>query len=384
LRSSDLTGNWSSAIGFAGMEVNALLELGGGDLLAGPEQLGVYRSADDGTSWTPSTEGINRVEISDACVDPADTTTLLAAISSQNSGITIYTDAGVDGWGPIESLPNPRFSLVSMGPSGNWYVVSDGPTTQANDGIYVSSDDGQTFTFLGPLSGDVMDHDIIHVHESDDGQRLIAAGQYWSAGEWRPFVQETLDGGQTWTERFRGEPDHPAAALAVAHTGDLFLGVQGESIIHLDAAFVPTTIEIPGVVDGTVVDLAVCARQPSTMLAVGNTESGATALGAFVSHDGGTSWTLVNFNAAPNEQPRFVAVHPYDCDLLFLATWDGRLLSSSDGGLTWADLDYGDEVALRKIKLIELNDAYAATLLLSGLGGITGVQLETTVGAGEI
>ncbi len=384
LRSSDLTGDWSAAIGFAGMEVKALVELDSGDLLAGPEQLGVYRSADDGSSWSASTEGINRIDISDACVDPADTTTLLAAISSQNSGITIHSDAGVDGWGPIESLPNPRFSLVSIGPSGNWYVVSDGPTTQANDGIYVSSDEGQTFTFLGPLSGDLMDHDIIQVAEFNDGERLVAAGQYWSEGEWRPFLQETVDGGQTWTERFRGEPDHPAVALAVAHSGDLFLAIQGEPILHFDPAFLPTPLPIAEVVDGALYDVAVCAGDASTVLAVGNTTSGAPALVAFISRDGGTSWTAIDFGALPDEHPRFVAIHPYDCDLLFLATWGGRLLSSSDGGVTWTELDYGDEVALRKLQLIEQNDDLAATLLLSGLGGITGVQLETTVSAAPL
>ena len=381
MRAPSLSGAWAEQPGFPGMEVNSLLALASGDLLAGPEQLGVYRSADDAQSWQMSAEGLDLAEVSDSCVDPMEPATVLAAMSSLNSGLVIRTDTGIDGWGVVPALPHPRFNYLTIGDSGRWYVVSNGPTNQANDGVYVSSDGGQSFQFIGPLTGALMDHDIYGVVERQGGNELLVAGQYWADGNWAPFVTQSLDGGQTWSERFVGQTQHVPSRLVDTASGDLFLAVNGESVVHLDPSFAQTTLEIPGVAGGAVIDVAACYRDASNLLAVGQTDPNAYAFSAFVSHDGGGSWTEAAFGAADGEVPLWVASHPYDCNLVLLATSNGRLLSSSDGGQAWSEIALGATLtlALRGLDLVRLRDDYGATLLLNGVGGIVSVPLLTTV-----
>ena len=101
--------------------------------------------------------------------------------------------------------------------------------------------------------------------------------------------------------------------------------------------------------------------------------------GAFLSTDGGSGWTALDFGANANEHPFYVAVHPYDCELVLLTTSEGRVVYSSDGGGTWTDLDLGVELGIRDVKLVRLNDDYEAVLLIFGVGGIVAVQLNTAV-----
>jgi photosystem II stability/assembly factor-like uncharacterized protein len=383
LRSTDLTGAWSPFPGYDGMEVHTLLALGSGDILAAPEQLGFARNANDGGPWTGSSTGLDLAAPGNVSVDPADASSLLAAMSSLNSGLTLHTTTGLDGWEVVDTLPFPRYSLVHISESGRWYVVSDGPTGQANDGIYVSEDAGGIWDFLGPLQGGPMDHDIIAVHELGDPQHLVTAGQYWSGGDRRAFIMESTDGGATWDELWHGSENRAAVAFVVAPNGDYLVAVAQESIVRVSpTGDASETLVIPGVVDGQVLALAGCQAAADTLLAVGRTNGATFDNDAFYTDDGGESWSTLDFGAEAGEQPRHVALHPYDCRLLLLATSNGRLVSSADAGLSWSDVDLGVPLGITGLRVVPLAASHDAVLLVYGVGGAVTVRLTTTP-AGE-
>ncbi|MFH2008111.1 MAG: hypothetical protein ABI333_16130 [bacterium] len=379
LRSADLTAPWTAFPGFDGMEVHTLIELASGELLAGPEQLGVARNADDGTPWSFSSEGLELAAVDSVAVDPAEPMSLLAAMSSLNSGLVLHTTEGLAGWHVIDTLPFPRYSLVHISGSGRWYVVSDGPTGQANDGIYRSVDGGGTWEFLGPEQGSMMDHDLIGILELEQPQRLVTAGQYWAGGERRPFLLETTDGGATWSQLWLGEPDHASSALVRSPEGSYLIAVQNESIVRVSATGdTSETLTIPAVVDGQVTALAGCEASADRLAAVGLVDDQTYDFGVFYSADGGTTWSTLDFAPNPNERPRFVALHPHDCSLVFLSTSEGRLLHSSDAGLSWTDLDLGATLGITGLRVVPVAANHEAVLLVYGTGGAVAVRLTST------
>ena len=373
MRTSDLAGSWSSVGGFGEMSLNTVAELSNGHILVGPEQFGVQRSEDDAASFSQSSQGLNRVVIEDASMDPSNTSALLCAINSQNSGLVLRTDNGADGWGVATTDGFPRFSYVYISPFGKWYVVSDGPTGQANDGIFVSDDQGGSFQFLGPLDGSSMDHIDIRVFEGESEGHLIAAGNFWVAA---PFIVSSDDGGQSWDDVWSSEGDsnNSMQDFAILPDGDMLVASLGEPIVRVTAQGDATTLDVPGVIDGIVLDLAACANDPDRVFAVGRANADTWANGLFATTDGGATWDMLILAGFPNASPYLVETHPLDCNIVFVATWDGLLIVSDDGGASWSEIDI-PLAPVVGMKTIEPNSSLESQLIVFGTGGIVGLPL---------
>ena len=383
-RASALDAPWEAIGGFGAMTINAVAQLAGGELLAGPEQLGAYRSADGGATWQASAEGMDRLAPAAAGVDPADRGSAVIAVNSLNSGLALHTAGGVDGWAPIPGLPGPRFTLVDIAPSGRWYAVSDGPTTVANDGLYVSADGGATFSFIGPLTGANMDHEGLRVAEVGGPAHLVVAGNYFvTESETDPwvFVAESLDAGATWAFPWEGagtNGSYSMADFAALADGSVLLAVAGQPLVRLRAAGEATSIAIPAAPDALIFDLATCAADPERWIALGY--DGVTyAPLAFATRDGGATWSVLSRAGFESEAPLAAELHPLDCDLVFLATDAGIVRASHDGGGAWEEVDVGEEIVPASMRVVPLADGRDAALLVWGQGGLVRVNLTTAV-----
>jgi photosystem II stability/assembly factor-like uncharacterized protein len=315
--------------------------------------------------------------VEDATIDPRAPDTVVAPVNSTNSGLVMYTTSGGDDWQIVDSLAHPRYSFVSIEPSGAWYVVSDGPSTTLNDGVWRSTDSGASFDFLGPLSGGLMDHDIVGVFEQGGGERLVVAGKYWSVGEHKPFISHSTDGGATWDELWRGGERHRPNRLAATRAGDVYLSIDEELITHVSPDGQVTTLEIPQVEDARVLDMAACWQDAATLYAVGVTNAEAIDTGLVASSDGGESWSLRGLGGEPGEEPRKVAVHPHDCDMVFVATSRHRVLMSQDGGATWEPFEGASQIGAAHLRVTRVADSLDSVLLVVGSGGVVAADLLT-------
>lgn len=120
---------------------------------------GVLRSTDGGDSWTVSTQGIRSTaggsgQFSSLVVDPATAGTsnsiILGTTRFGNAGVVRSTDAGATWHAALAT--GPAYSLVAHPTSPGTYYVSDMVASPASSrGVYRSTDVGATWTMLPAL-----------------------------------------------------------------------------------------------------------------------------------------------------------------------------------------------------------------------------------------
>lgn len=255
LRSTNNGQDWGSA-GLAAEEVNALM-FTGTDVFAGTASSGLYRSADNGTTWSPVPTGIP-ADANVQCL-VADGTTLYAGTLIE--GLFTSSDGG-DQWVKartqlrIEALAGSGTELFAASHAGgvhhsgdggsSWATMSNGlPGNYAVSGfdigngrIYAAVPGGIYYATLGGgtwylLGGDATMHCV-----SIRGDTLIAGTE--QAG-----IRRSIDGGASWQPAVSGLPS--SATIYAAHAGNGFLlaggygdGIYrsvdaGETWVHSDA-----------------------------------------------------------------------------------------------------------------------------------------------------
>ena len=375
MRTDSLSGTWTPVPSFDGLEVNSVLETSSGNLLAGLSVLGIQRSL-DGTAWENVSKGIAMGKVRDAAVDPSATNRMIASLTTDNSGLVVQTETGTNGWAPLDSLEHPRFTFVSIETSGNWYVVSDGPTTISNDGLYVSRDEGDSFEFLGPLDGPNMDHQIVGLVEVQGDQHLTVAGKYFGSAM-DPFVQTTTDGGKTWEELWRGQEGTVPSRLLQTQSGDVLLSIGGSGggLLRIPIGGQPELLQAASV-QGGIWDADVCFDHPEVMLVIGQPDPSVAVVTMLLSENGATTWAEVAGTATnAGEQIAKVAFHPFDCDRVFAATTNNRILLSEDRGENWIEMPDSNHLFAPEQMRVFRSSPTDGTLLLVGGGGIWGADL---------
>ncbi|MBI5534447.1 MAG: hypothetical protein HY898_17110 [Deltaproteobacteria bacterium] len=372
-----LGGSWTPEPELDGQEVSAVFQADNGDLFAGSPVLGFKRRKAGASLWENASTGLAKAPTVDATLDPAKPDRMLASINALNSGMVLQTDTGIDGWGPIASLPHPRYTYLSIGASGRWYVVSDGPTTQSNDGIYASSDQGKTWDFLGPLAGPNMDHQISGILEDAAGATLVATGTTFGQ-EAAPFIMVSSDAGASWEQAWKGAVQTSAGRAVRTDDGDVFLAVGGAGggMVHLAKGGTASLLELTELAGG-IVDADVCASNPKQMIASGMVDKTGSAVKVLKTTDAGASWKEVPQVAGKNEFVTKLALHPYDCQVVFAVTSGRKVRASKDGGTSWQDMSGPVELSSFEQLRVVRSSAYKGMLLLVGGGGIVAAELGT-------
>ncbi len=274
---------------------------------------------------------------------------------STNAGTTwtpIFDHYGSSSIGDIKIFqPDPRILWVGTGEANNRNSVAWG------DGIYKSTDGGQTFQNVG-LRNTFQIARIVTHPRSPDTVYVAAAGNLWAPTGDRG-VFKTTDGGKTWRKLAGGLPSD-------ARTGatDLVMDPQNPEVLY--AAFyqrqrLPWRFDGGGsnggifkTTDGGTtwtkltrglppgetgrIGLDIYRRNPGILMAIVEAAPGSEDLtkpgsGVYRSGDGGETWTYLNrYNNRPFYYSQ-IRINPSDDQLVYVLTTNFQW--STDGGKTF-------------------------------------------------
>jgi uncharacterized protein (TIGR03437 family) len=320
-------GQWAPTVGPEGGLVRAFLSAGA-NLFAGAPG-GVYRSSDQGQTWTAANAGIENTDI-----------TALAAIGSDlfvgsldgNRGVYRSTDNG-QSWQPANgAAPNnipSGYRIAALAVSGT--ILFAGTVEK---GLYKSSDKGQNWTAI-PIDG-LTDPAISSL--SFIGSSLFAGTRVEATGAGQ--VLRSPDLGGTWELANSGLPNDFVTTF-VSNGGFLFAGLRGNGVYRSrdnGNSWESTNTNIFSVVFA---------------LAVSGSKlfAGTGGSGVYLSTDNGANWTLVN-NGLKGKNVYSLAVS--GANLLAGLESTGVFRSSNDGA-NWVSSNKG--LIATQIRALGVNGA---------------------------
>jgi uncharacterized protein (TIGR03437 family) len=258
------TARWTQTAGPEGATVRALL-VQGSNVFAGT-QGGIFRSTNDGASWTPASNGLTGQFVTALA---ANGTTLFAGTVGTSyviasGGVFRSTDNGAT-WTPANNGLG-SLEIQSLGVNGTTLFAG------TPNGVYRSTDNGANWTAANNGLG------------TNRAFAFAAVGNNFFAGALPGGVFRTTDNGATWTPANNGLLVPAVSSLAVNGT-TLFAGTAGGGVFRSTDGGASWTPAINGMGPQTITALAV---KGTTLFA--GTLSGTV----FRSTDNGASWTAVN------------------------------------------------------------------------------------------
>jgi photosystem II stability/assembly factor-like uncharacterized protein len=233
-----------------------------------------------------------------------------------------------------------------------------GVTTSHGDGVWKSTDAGATWTHLGlEESGQIAE---IRIHPNDPDIAFVAVqGQIWGPNPERG-VFRTTDGGKTWSQVLKANPDTGATDLVIDPTNPRILyagmwhhgrkpwfvtsGGEGGGVYKsTDGGDTWRKLEggLPGLIGKVAVDVS--ASNPQRVYALLEAEPGLGGL--WRSDDAGETWVLINGHRVLHSRAWYyihLRADPLDENTVYVL--NVPLMKSVDGGSSWEKLEtpHGD------------------------------------------
>lgn len=286
-------------------------------------------------------------------VHPANPDIVYAGASA--GGLWKTTDGG-ESWNFVgEEFTNNSFGAIAIDPSNPDIIYAGtgesllgyNPTTYSGDGIYKSTDAGDTWIKIGSPGDKTHVTDIL-VHPDDSNLILatLAAG-YWHYGSpGTEGVWKSTDGGLNWSRALAGI-NNPAFDLEIHPTNSdiLFAGVGGTNSnngIYKSTDRGENWTRVGSGISSSVLNkmhIDIAESSPETMYVIVYT-SGSGTSSAYKSTNGGTSFTQLssshnfggNYGSGPRDQGWYdlmIAVSPTDENLVY--TGNLELHKTTDG-----------------------------------------------------
>jgi photosystem II stability/assembly factor-like uncharacterized protein len=297
-------------------------------------------------------------------VDALDTDFRFVIAAAASGGVWKSTNAGTT-WKPIfdhygsSSIgdvrifqPDPRILWVGTGEPNNRNSVAWG------DGIYKSTDGGETFTNVG-LGNTFQIARIVTHPRSPDTVYVAAVGNLWAATGDRG-VFKTTDGGKSWQKLAGGlpidaktgatdlvmDPTNPDVLYAAFYQRERLPwrfnagGPNGGIFKTIDGGKTWTKLT-RGLPTGELgrIGLDIYRKNPETVMAIVEAEPGSEDLkkagsGVYRSDDGGATWQYLNrYNNRPFYYSQ-IRINPSDDRLVYVLTTSFQW--STDGGHTFS------------------------------------------------
>ena len=290
-----------------------------GALLA-PTSEGIFRSADGGSAWSPSSRNLDTAYIGNV----AGGSSLYAGVVAQ--GVFESADGGAT-WRrlPLDPEASVRFLGPMVAESGRIFAVT-------GTGIARSEDDGASWSVSE--SGCLRVEKIAVDPAAPETLYILGNAPASSSCSTEPLVcglQKSTDSGRTWTCSSHGLPaeklslvaidPHRTSTLFVRAGRDLYRSTNGGSSWSLHAVIRETAMA-PRV-------LAFDPRDSNRMYA--GVFSGVTR-----STDGGRTWTRFTQGFPGRDAVLDLEIDPADPETLYAMTSASGVFKSTDGGETWS------------------------------------------------
>ncbi|MGE5499863.1 MAG: T9SS type A sorting domain-containing protein [Syntrophothermus sp.] len=292
-------------------------------------EVGIYRSADSGKSWSASDSGLSKEnEYRSFAVTPGDSggSYIFTSCMAHRIGSKLYrsTNFGVN-WLEIDF---PSTSIISTlfavpGPSGVTYLIAG----TEHDGIYRSNDNGKSWVHI--ITG--LTHMRVTAFAADTANKII----YTCTGDGGVF--RSANYGDIWTNVNSGLKDEIVNCLAVRQKTnggtDLLAGTyKGGVFLSTDNGNRWKTINSG--ISGTTV---------RTFCLMGaRIFAGTDCSGIFYSTDNGESWTKADSGIYPREEIISLAsvTDQSGGTNIFAGTAHG-IYRSTNNGVSWDSINSG-------------------------------------------
>ncbi|MFK7958231.1 MAG: WD40/YVTN/BNR-like repeat-containing protein [Lysobacterales bacterium] len=287
-------------------------------------------------------------------------------MGATGGGLWKTTNAGQT-WDNISDgqIPVGTIGAIGVAPSdpnviyvGTGEAPIRGVTTSQGEGLWKSTDAGQSFTFMGlPKAGQIAK---IQVHPRDPDLAFVAVqGQIWAPNPERG-VYRTKDGGKTWEHVLAVNADTGATDITMDPTNPRILyaglwhhgrkpwfiksGGEGGGIyksVNGGDSWEQLSGGLPDLIGKT--GIAVSADDPARVYAI--IEAGPGKGGIWRSDNYGAQWSLVNGHRALWSRAWYyihIGVDPTDADTVW--AMNTRLYKSVNGGVDWEQVSapHGD------------------------------------------
>lgn len=385
-RSSGLPGNPLRDIAHDGTN----LYVTGGQLFGG-QNVGLYVSTDNGSTWTPlHTAAWPILALTAIDLDPNDPNTIL--LSSLGAGVYRSTDGGqtwdfgIGGTGGM-SLNSVRFA---PGVSDTIFCGA------ASIGVVKSTDGGATFA---PSSVGIGALNVVAVAANpNDNEELAIAFEALNSGG----IYTSTDGGVFWT--LEPAPGTRWSAVRFAPDGTLYAISDGPTTIapeglyrrELGGAWTSLGPNQGTFFESELQAVRFSVNNPNLIL-LGGSDFGVAGHEPtiWISTDAGANWTKAYEGALPNEDVTDIEIVENGLDQTMLASFTdfgaqpqtGGVLRSTDGGFTWAPSSTGLRAEVQAFALAPAPNQANKFFLADGDTPVGGVYLtmdggQTWSGAG--
>ncbi|MBI5765631.1 hypothetical protein HZA71_00180, partial [Candidatus Falkowbacteria bacterium] len=303
--------NFKNTLYLLGAELQYNVRMGGN----------LYRLADDGLSWkiVPGLEQVTGIG--------TDGTTIFVGTWNPEPKLWVSTDGNLFQEKTSENLPHTWFGeIVSL--NSKIYVGTGG------DGIYVSSDNGDTFKEFNKGVVSIATREV-YVNPADENEIYVGTwdrlGFYWSKNGGKGYKRLATD-----LMIFTLLPDPHNFSIVYLGGEDFFKGTVHEK----SSTFVQKNK--PGSVGSATKSIAVDPKNSDHIL-IGIGESLAEAPpgeGLWESYDGGESWTRAQ--GIGDFAVYSIIFHPNDPQIVYASALGAGVFKSTDGGSHFMSLGNGE------------------------------------------
>ena len=359
-RSSDAGASWERADRDSGRYLVHAVAFDPADprqVLAASAGGGIYRSAEGGSTWAPSSSGLAAAWIEKLYAAPgspvlfAQTATGLFRRDADGSWDEKAEPFEDDG----DEVELDGLLFESASPAAIW--AFDGSSA------WRSSDGGKSFRALEKkepsmremMKGNLASAEFRSLAQDAGNPKIFYAGS-WSNDDPGQAVWKTVDGGKSWKSAGQGLPGDDVKLLRAAAPGVVF-AVVGKALfgtVDGGGKWVPLGAGLPGDLE-----LREVALDPTlaTRLFV------ATEKGLFVSSDSGANFKRA-MSALADEDVEAVAVAPDG--RVFAGSFRG-VFASRDAGATWTAISEG--LPHRDVRALAVGAAAGSLRLWAGTAG---------------
>ncbi len=327
-RSAGLPNNPMRAVVYDGTR----LLVGGGQLF-GTQNVGLYESINLGANWTALHDtSWPRLVVFDVAVDPADSQTILVA--TDGTGVHRTTDGGASwqiGIGGTGAFAG-RSLRFRPGSSTELFL---GTSSLA---VFRSTDGGDTFA--GSSRG-ISSIDLFSIHANPlDPNELAVAFQGSNNGG----VYSSTDGGVTWS--LESAPPTRYSAVRFAPDGTLYAISSGPSSVapeglyrrENNGSWTPLGPDQGPLFESDLATMRFSVNDPALIL-LGGSDFGVAGFEDTIwrTTDAGQTWTKV-YEVDNSQRVTDLEIVEDGLDQVMIASRDfeGGLLRSTDGGLSWS------------------------------------------------